>query len=342
MGGLLELIRVYGTAAAGIALFAFVTSLFVEATTPVKVELDLIVQSSGDPTWSEVEAELARWFQKQEALQAEECGIAPTSSDNEQPVFSCTVTVPDLDAFFDAFELLQQQFPVDNVEIFGWEMATRLASNHVPLWSIAFVAVIYLVLVVFMTRRIDVGRDLASGTQVLRSRPWLLLTPLGIWFVVANISFGLLGMFFGDAVPLPLSTEPIEEGLEGALRSGMAMMLSPWHILLAITLAPLLEEAVFRQVAYRRLAAHGRVLMHAIVNAWFFMLAHIAVAGLGWVFGVVGNPVQSSAVVIPVWFFVGLFFFWVRHRYDSLSLCIFLHAFYNGATLIAVYWLLTS
>lgn len=341
---MLELTRVYGTAAAGIAVVALLTSLFIESTTPLKVDLDLILQSSGDSRWLEVEAELSSWFHSQELIQAEECGIASASSGNEQPVFSCTVTAADVDAFFDAFELLQQEFPVADVEIYGWEMATRLASNDIPLWSIAVAAVLHLVLVGFMTRRIDLARDLASGVEALRSRPWLPLAPLGVWFVVANASFGVMAMLFGDSVPLPLASEPIvgEQNLEAAFRSGMAVMLTPWHIVLATVLAPLLEETVFRQVAYRRFAAHRRVWIHALVNAWFFMLAHIAVAGLGWVFGVVGNPVQSSAVVIPVWFFVGLLFFWVRHRYDSLSLCIFLHAFYNGATLVAVYLLLTN
>lgn len=339
----LELTRAYGSAAVGLAFLALLIGMLIVSSTPIEVDVNVVLEPPGDEQhWLQLKAEYSRWFDQQDGIRVGRCSLVDRSSLGGHAEFSCTVTAPNADAYFDAFQLLKQELTSSGLEMVGWQMSTRPASREIPWWSITLAAAIHLVLVAFMIRHLDLVRDLKAGARALRSRPWLPLAPLGVWFVVANVSYGVMSLIFGDSMPLPLATEPIDEGeLKSVYRAGMAMMLSPWHIMSAIVLAPLLEETVFRQVAYQRFAER-RVRIHSIVNAWFFMIAHVAISGIGQVLGAVGNPVQSSVVVIPVWFFVGLLLFWVRHTYNSLSLCIGLHAFYNCVFLVAVYLFLIT
>ena len=143
--------------------------------------------------------------------------------------------------------------------------------------------------------------DLRRGGQFLRRRPYvLLLSPLVIPLVFVPL-----------AAVLPA-------GPPEAAEATQLMALSYGFFAIAIG-APLFEEAVFRQWAYRRTIDRLPVWAVALGTSWAFMLVHIC------------NPqVALTLAYLPTVFVLGLVFFWVRHRSGSIGLAILCHAVHNG------------
>lgn len=338
------LVRLYGGGAAAVGAFSVLIALLVLSTAPVNVQLDLFFDSTGDTQWDLVEDHLNHWLKKQDDFQSKDCHLTKSLDRIDKPVYSCTITAPNSDAYFDAIDRLHQGFPRHGAEVFGWEMSTYPRVSLVPIWSILLATAVHLILVYYLTRNVDLWSDLVAAVSTLKLRPWLPFALVGIWFVVANVSAGVLQLIFGENIDFPVDQGSVgdRQNTFSVYQAGIEMMLTRWHVVSSFLLAPLIEETVFRQVVYKKVDGYTSAPVHAVVNAWFFMIAHVIVAALGQMLGIIGNPVQSSIVLVPVWFFIGLFLFWVRYRYESLSLCILLHSFYNTATLVAAYLVLTG
>lgn len=123
---------------------------------------------------------------------------------------------------------------------------------------------------------------------------------------------------------------------------GIQVLLIPFAILKALLLAPVFEEALFRGWLYNKTRPIQQRWAVGLLNGWYFMLTHLLVLAPAVVLGFTLNAAQVSPVSAPVWFAMGLLLFWVREKYQSITLCIFLHALYNGIMLAGFHWVQTT
>lgn len=89
----------------------------------------------------------------------------------------------------------------------------------------------------------------------------------------------------------------------------------------AIVVAPLAEELIFRGLLLQSLWRHTR-------------LAWVAIAGSGFVFGLIHFPQPQAVLPLAT---MGIVLGYVRVRYRSLTACVLIHALFNART-IFVAW----
>lgn len=143
--------------------------------------------------------------------------------------------------------------------------------------------------------------------------PRRALLPLGLVLVGAVTVFSELYVLVQHVVPVPDSIEALLRELMQI--HGPVDMLATVSV--AVVAAPILEEALFRGVLLRQMAA-GRGPTAAMVwTALFFALFHLH------------NPWQ----ILPT-FFLGLLLAWVVLTTGSLVASIVLHSAFNGVSLI--------
>ena len=108
---------------------------------------------------------------------------------------------------------------------------------------------------------------------------------------------------------------------ETVLRSSGPALVPP--ILIATFLAPVLEEIIFRGIAFAGLAARFGTVRAAIVSVALFVLVHA----------------PQKIYYLPGFLDVGLVALaavWLRLKYRSIRPGILLHILYNGGSMLAV------
>lgn len=188
------------------------------------------------------------------------------------------------------------------VGVLGAETSLGLPSaDRIPPGLQVLAALFPVAVALFLLRAVPWRKDVRLGWQFLRRRPYvLLLSPLVMPLVFVPL-----------AALLPA-------GPPEAAEATQFLALSYGFFAIAVG-APLFEEAVFRQWAYRRTIDRLPVWAVALGTSWAFMLVHIF------------NPqVTLTLAYLPTVFVLGLVFFWVRHRSGSIGLAILCHAVHNG------------
>ena len=195
----------------------------------------------------------------------------------------------------------------EGLEDLGWEVSTSADTSAAQTgWSIFVILLIPAAVAAWILRTTDLATDWRNSIRFLRRRAWALIA-------VPAAGMGIY-MTFATLLPvqqLPASLMPMEWFL-------------PTTLLYVIVIGPLLEEALFREWAYRRTIDKLGVWICALGTSWFFMLAHLF------------NPqIEYSPGYLPTIFCLGLLLFWVRHRSQSILLTIVCHGLYNALALLA-------
>lgn len=343
VGECLSAWRLYGVSFAAVTFLTVAVGIWLSVTSPYTLELELDLGSIDKNDRILAEQTIFRWMEEQ-PIRDENCGTT-ISGKHDNIIWICVLSARGVDVWFDAFDELLAQIEASGITHQGWRVTDMPAKTHeAPVWAILVVVIVYLVLIRWLTRTIQPRLDLRLAGRALRRKPWLVATPLLLWFVVANAAMLVLTALPWSETALPFTAlhDPDEEVLLATMEGALKAMLSPWMIFQAILLAPIFEESLFRGWLYEK--TH-RVLMpwiNALTNAWFFMLLHLAVMVVGMIFGLGINPVQASPILLPVTFSLGLLLFWARLRFGSLTLCILLHAIYNSAMLGTMFYLLVG
>lgn len=233
----------------------------------------------------------------------ERCIVAPVPDDSVYPDADRADRVIDCEMGpLMPLEDLGRVTRAAGVGVLGGETSLGLPSAdriHPGLQLLA--ALFPVVVALFLLRGVPWRDDLRRGGRFLRRRPYvLLLSPLVV-----------------PLVSVPLATI-LPAGPPEAAEATRFLALGYGFFAIVVG-APLFEEAVFRQWAYRRTIDRLPVWAVALGTSWAFMLVHIF------------NPqVALTLAYLPTVFALGLVFFWVRHRSGSIGLAILCHAVHNG------------
>jgi uncharacterized protein len=162
---------------------------------------------------------------------------------------------------------------------------------------------------------------LAAGRPFRRllgpTRPSMFMVALGLGVGVVTV---VLTYMVNIALVLAFdgADDPVEQGLmETVLSGGFATFLA---IVIAVVLAPITEEVVFRGVLHRALADRAGVLVGAVVSSAIFAVIHIEV--------LVSQPLGLGGL-----FVVGLVLAYAYHYTGSLLVPILGHAVFNGVSI---------
>ena len=129
-------------------------------------------------------------------------------------------------------------------------------------------------------------------------------------FVVLLIGLGLLFQSLGLG-------EPEQQALDDAATGGIDALLA---VALAVVLAPLLEELVFRGAFYRSLSRHVGMWPAALISSGVFTVVHIEI-------------VTSAPHYLLQLFLLGLVFAWLYERTGNLLAPVAAHLVFNGISI---------
>ena len=188
-----------------------------------------------------------------------------------------------------------------------------------PELSIGSMVLLYGLLLFFLYLSLSVLR----GSTFWRTLGWRAITrsdgakPANPWlYFLGGCSLSIL-VFIVTAKVQPKEDLPIEEVFRF---KGTAM----WFMAMAVLVAPLVEETVFRGYLYPLLAKTFGVATGVIVTGVLFGLMHGA--QLGWTWG-----------LVSVLIFVGVVFTFVRARTGSVFASFLLHLGYNSMIAVATF-----
>jgi membrane protease YdiL (CAAX protease family) len=182
----------------------------------------------------------------------------------------------------------------------NWQISYHIISTDgIQFGWVAYLSLLIPALAAFMLLyKLPIREDLLRAGKVLLKRPWLLALLPTLMF----LSLLLASLFPSVSNDLP-DTPLIALFEHLPFLVGYVMIMAVF------------EEAAFRQFAYKRTLGRLPIWAIAACSAWFFMLAHLF------------NP---QAKTVPGYLFamllMGLLLFWMRHRFNSLSLAVMAHA----------------
>jgi len=158
------------------------------------------------------------------------------------------------------------------------------------------------------------GRPLSRLLGPTRTTPAMVGIGLATGFVVAFASYTVNAI----AVLISGSTEAVEQQLlQDALAGGLPLVLVS---LLAIVVAPLTEEAIFRGVLFRALAGRTTATLGAVLSAAIFALIHFEV-------------VFSQPIALLGLFTIGLLLAVAYHLTGNLLVPIIAHGVFNAISI---------
>ncbi|MEX2551220.1 MAG: type II CAAX endopeptidase family protein [Nitriliruptoraceae bacterium] len=158
------------------------------------------------------------------------------------------------------------------------------------------------------------GRPFSRLLGPTRTTPAMVGIGLATGFVVAFASYTVNAI----AVLISGSTEPVEQQLlQDALAGGVPLILVT---LLAIVVAPLAEEVIFRGVLFRALAGRLTVTVGALLSAIVFAVIHFEV-------------VFSQPVALLGLFTIGLLLAVAYHLTGNLLVPIIAHGVFNAISI---------
>lgn len=171
------------------------------------------------------------------------------------------------------------------------------------------------------------GLALAAGYLVARRRlTWRLLGPVRPgWLQVAlGLGIGIVGTIGAYTINAILVTavgteEPVEqEILQEVLLGGRATILA---VLVAVVMAPLVEEVLFRGLLFQSLRRRVGMWPAALLSTAVFAVVHVEI-------------ILSQPVALAGLFALGTFLAWAFHRTGSLVVPIVGHAVFNGISVL--------
>ncbi len=170
-----------------------------------------------------------------------------------------------------------------------------------PRWWAVFAALIAPVLVsIFFVRGLDFKGDFHRFLQFFKRYPWLPIVAPGVTYL-SLILFSYI-----------LPAIEVEPGRYADV------LYIPSTVAYVVIIAPLFEEALFRQWVYERTISKLPVWVVAAGGSWAFSLAHIF------------SPQASMTLAyLPAIFVFSLFLFWVRHTSNSLFAAFVCHVCNN-------------
>jgi membrane protease YdiL (CAAX protease family) len=162
-----------------------------------------------------------------------------------------------------------------------------------------------------------------AGRLGLRGLRLVQLPALALLLPVALLA-AELDPLFSTWLPAPDAAE-YDQRMREVLPTGDDLALVE-TLVVAVGLAPLVEEWLFRGVIQQGLVTHLGVAGGILVTALLFALGH----------GGAGMSAQAWAAVVAQIFVLGLAFGWVRHATGSLFAAILLHAGVNGLGVLSL------
>jgi uncharacterized protein len=174
------------------------------------------------------------------------------------------------------------------------------------------------------------GFALALGYLRARGRlTWRLLGPVRpSWLMVAlGLGVGVVGTIGAYALNATLVTlvgaeEPVEQDLlNEVLAGGSSTVLA---LFVAVVMAPLVEETLFRGVLFQALRRRLGLWPGALLSSLVFTLIHVEI-------------VFSQPVALAGLFSLGVFLGWAFHRTGSLLVPILGHAVFNGVSVLLAF-----
>lgn len=167
-------------------------------------------------------------------------------------------------------------------------------------WAVLAVLIAPILVSIFLIRGLDIRDDLHRSFQFFKRYPWLPFIAPGITYL-SLVSFSYI-----------LPAIEVDPGRYAEF------LYIPQTILYVLIIAPLFEEALFRQWVYKRTICKLPVWLVAVGGSWAFALAHIF------------SPQASMTLAyLPAIFVFGLFLFWVRHASNSLFAAFVCHVCNN-------------
>lgn len=141
------------------------------------------------------------------------------------------------------------------------------------------------------------------------------LASIPLLYIVASLWYLVLLVLGRLGIAIPVQPQPVLELITDVD--------SPWALatllLMAVVLAPLWEELVFRAGIYRFLKTRVRTPFAMVVSGALFSFVHF-------------HPVS-----FPVLMFVGIMLCLVYERTGDIRACMLFHAFFNANTLTVVF-----
>jgi uncharacterized protein len=171
------------------------------------------------------------------------------------------------------------------------------------------------------------GFALALGYLRARGRlTWRLFGPVRpSWLMVAlGLGVGVVGTIGAYALNATLVTlvgaeDPVEqELLNEVLAGGSGTVLA---LFVAVIMAPLVEETLFRGVLFQSLRRRLGLWPGALLSSLVFTVIHVEI-------------VFSQPVALAGLFSLGVFLAWAFHRTGSLLVPILGHAVFNGVSVL--------
>ncbi|NKI36458.1 CPBP family intramembrane metalloprotease [Wenzhouxiangella sp. XN79A] len=212
-------------------------------------------------------------------------------------VFTCLM---DSDSSLD-----QELGRFDGVAITGIEIDAGYEQLPLSKWWVLLFAMFPLSIAAWFLRDVDFRQDLRNGLNFFKTYFWAVVALPAFTLSMVSI-FSLIfpgGAGFSESLP--------------------KIMMLPSAIFYLILIAPVFEEAVFRQWAYKRTINRLPTWLVCLASSWFFMLVHIF------------NPQASAAhAYLPTVFTLGLVLFLIRHYSSSIVLTIFAHIWNNTVPLL--------
>ncbi len=196
----------------------------------------------------------------------------------------------------------------DGVELIDVGVRTAPLGEFEPRWWAVLGALLAPVLVsIILLRGLDFRGDLHRSFQFFKRYPWLPFIAPGITYLALFL--------FGYIFPA-IEMEPGRYA---------EILYIPSTILYVLIIAPLFEEALFRQWVYERTIYKLPVWLVAAGGSWAFSLSHIF------------SPQASMTLAyLPAMFVFGLFLYWVRYVSNSLIAALVCHLCNNALPLTFV------
>ncbi|MEN1944164.1 CPBP family intramembrane glutamic endopeptidase [Luteimonas sp. MJ293] len=178
---------------------------------------------------------------------------------------------------------------------------SRISPMIGPGWNQAIVLAFGLVLWAAWLKlfRHSLRDDVRRAFLFIRSRPWAAILP----FVLALATGVVVTALFR-----PL-TQEVQTPVALTQLSGILVM--------AVLVAPVFEEVVFRGLVMDILGKHMRWWLAAIPTTLGFAAVHLV-------------PSELALAAYATYLVFGFSLCWIRHVSSSLTLCVLIHALYNA------------
>ena len=199
--------------------------------------------------------------------------------------------------------------------MFGFisENQLRYVSSFLTTWGIYFAGIIFIFN--YFKRRYDQGVNVLG----LEKKDWARKTWKGILIYIAFIPIMILLTALGLFLCKSLGIEPKPHEVVEIFMAEKSVLYIVYMSIVAVVIAPIFEEILFRGILYQFLRRKGNVVLAIVISSTIFSLLHcnsaqlLPILGLGmlfcFIFEVTGSLVASIVVhMINNGVFLGLFF----------------------------------